>query len=201
MATWNKKDVAKELVMSLHTKYGTDLLTSSILARRNIISGTEVQYFLEDDKRFLHCPFLFDSMEDACDRITSTTLLYQYLKSIGIDVQYKIPSGDDDFGLSIEAIDNFAANYGTLIITVDNGIFCKKEVVVAGVFTVCYEILVLASMVAIMPVSFVSFFMRLSAPLVMVFSAIKFREQSVKNQLIFGCLALILALPMMFVAR
>lgn len=80
-------------------------------------------------------------------------------------------------------------------------IFCKKEVVVAGVFTVCYEILVLASMVAIMPVSFVSFFMRLSAPLVMVFSAIKFREQTVKNQLIFGCLALVLALPMMFVAR
>jgi len=149
MATWNKKNVAKELVMSLHTKYGTDLLTSSILARRNIINGNEVQYILEDDKRFLHCPFLFDTMEDACDRIldakeegekvlifgdrdvdgiTSTTLLYQYLKSIGIDVQYKIPSGDDDFGLSIEAINDFAANYGTLIITVDNGITCKKEV-------------------------------------------------------------------------
>lgn len=149
MATWNKKNIAKELVMSLHTKYGTDLLTSSILARRDIITGSEVQYFLEQDKRFLHCPFLFDRMEDACDRIldakeegekvlifgdrdvdgiTSTTLLYQYLKSIGIDVQYKIPSGDDDFGLSIDAIDNFAANYGTLIITVDNGICCKKEV-------------------------------------------------------------------------
>lgn len=149
MATWNKKNIAKELVMSLHTKYGTDLLTSSILARRDIITGGEVQYFLEQDKRFLHCPFLFDTMEDACDRIldakeegekvlifgdrdvdgiTSTTLLYQYLKSIGIDVQYKIPSGDDDFGLSIDAIDNFAANYGTLIITVDNGICCKKEV-------------------------------------------------------------------------
>ena len=149
MATWNKKNIAKELVMSLHTKYGTDLLTSSILARRDIITGSEVQYFLEQDKRFLHCPFLFDTMEDACDRIldakeegekvlifgdrdvdgiTSTTLLYQYLKSIGIDVQYKIPSGDDDFGLSIDAIDNFAANYGTLIITVDNGICCKKEV-------------------------------------------------------------------------
>ena len=149
MANWNKKSVEKELVVSLHTKYGTDLLTSSILARRNIISGNEIQYFFEDDKRFLHCPFLFDTMEDACDRIldakeegekvlifgdrdvdgiTSTTLLYQYLKSIGIDVQYKIPSGDDDFGLSIEAINDFAANYGTLIITVDNGICCKKEV-------------------------------------------------------------------------
>ena len=149
MATWNKKNVAKELIMSLHTKYGTDLLTSSILARRDIITGSDVQYFLEQDKRFLHCPFLFDTMEDACDRIldakeegekvlifgdrdvdgiTSTTLLYQYLKSLGIDVQYKIPSGDDDFGLSIDAINDFAANYGTLIITVDNGICCKKEV-------------------------------------------------------------------------
>ena len=149
MATWNKKNVAKELIMSLHTKYGTDLLTSSILARRDIITGSNVQYFLEQDKRFLHCPFLFDTMEDACDRIldakeegekvlifgdrdvdgiTSTTLLYQYLKSLGIDVQYKIPSGDDDFGLSIDAINDFAANYGTLIITVDNGICCKKEV-------------------------------------------------------------------------
>ena len=149
MATWNKKNVAKELIMSLHTKYGTDLLTSSILARRDIITGSDVQYFLEQDKRFLHCPFLFDTMEDACDRIldakeegekvlifgdrdvdgiTSTTLLYQYLKSLGIDVQYKIPSGDDDFGLSIDAINDFATNYGTLIITVDNGICCKKEV-------------------------------------------------------------------------
>lgn len=149
MAAWNKKNVAKELIMSLHTKYGTDLLTSSILARRDIITGSDVQYFLEQDKRFLHCPFLFDTMEDACDRIldakeegekvlifgdrdvdgiTSTTLLYQYLKSLGIDVQYKIPSGDDDFGLSIDAINDFAANYGTLIITVDNGICCKKEV-------------------------------------------------------------------------
>jgi hypothetical protein len=80
-------------------------------------------------------------------------------------------------------------------------IFTQKEVVVAGIFNVCYEILILASMVAIMPVSFVSFFMRLSAPLVMVWSAVKFKEQTVKNQLAFGCLALILALPMMFVAK
>ena len=80
-------------------------------------------------------------------------------------------------------------------------IFTQKEVVVAGIFNVCYETLILASMVAIMPVSFVSFFMRLSAPLVMVWSAVKFKEQTIKNQLAFGCLALILALPMMFVAK
>lgn len=80
-------------------------------------------------------------------------------------------------------------------------IFMQKEVVIAGVFNVCYEVLILASMVTIMPVSFVSFFMRLSAPLVMVFSAIKFKEQTIKNQLIFGCLAILLALPIMFIPR
>ena len=80
-------------------------------------------------------------------------------------------------------------------------IFTKKEVVVAGIFTVCYEVLILASMIEIMPVSFVSFFMRLSAPMVMVFSAIRFKEQTIRNQLIFGCLAIIFALPMMFIAK
>ncbi len=80
-------------------------------------------------------------------------------------------------------------------------IFTQKEVVIAGVFNVCYEVLILACMVAVMPVSFVSFFMRLSAPLVMVWSAVKFKEQSIKNQLAFGCLAILLALPMMFIPK
>ena len=80
-------------------------------------------------------------------------------------------------------------------------IFMQKDVAVAGIFNVCYEVLILASMVVIMPVSFVSFFMRLSAPLVMVFSAIKFKEQTIKNQLVFGCLAILLAMPMMFIPK
>lgn len=48
---------------------------------------------------------------------------------------------------------------------------------------------------------FVSFFMRLSAPIVMIFSAIKFKEQTITNQFVFGCLAILFAIPMMFVAR
>lgn len=80
-------------------------------------------------------------------------------------------------------------------------VFGQKEVVKAGFFTLCYESVIIASMIAVMPVSIASFFMRLSAPVVMIFSAIKFREQTVKNQLIFGGLAIILALPMMFVAK
>lgn len=49
-----------------------------------------------------------------------------------------------------------------------------------------------------MPVSFVTLFMRLAAPIVMIISAVIYHEQSVKNQLSFSLLAFLLALPLIF---
>ena len=69
MSEWNKKSVAKEIIHELNEHYGCDLLTSSILARRQVIKGKDILYYMEDDKRFLHNPFLFSQMEDAVDRI------------------------------------------------------------------------------------------------------------------------------------
>lgn len=149
MTVWNKKDVSKEVIKELHTRYGCDLLTASILARRGITKSSEVLFYLEDDLRYQHNPFLFSTMEDAVDRIldakdegekvlifgdrdvdgiTSTTVLYQCLSDMGIDVQYRLPSGNDQYGLSIAAIDDFAKEYGTLIITVDCGISNNIEI-------------------------------------------------------------------------
>lgn len=149
MKNWIKKEIDKESVINFSKKYSLDLLTSSIFLRRGISKGDDLLFYLEDDLRFLHNPFLFDQMEDAVDRIldakdegekvlifgdrdvdgiTSTTILYEYLKSIGIDVEFRVPMGDESYGLSIEAIDEFAKNYGTLIITVDNGISNIEEV-------------------------------------------------------------------------
>ena len=149
MKTWNKKDVSKEMIRELMDKYNIDSLTASILLRRNIKSGEDIQYFLENDKRFLHNPFLFSNMEDAVDRIlqaqeegeivlifgdrdvdgiSSTTILYEYLKSINIDVRWKLPTGNDGYGLSTDAIDDFYKNNGTLIITVDCGISNNEEI-------------------------------------------------------------------------
>jgi len=125
------------------------MLVSSILTRREITNGSDILYYLENDIRYLHNPFLFNTMEDAVDRIlsakeekekvlvfgdrdvdgiTSTTLLFQYLKDLGIDVNWRLPTGDDSYGLSIQAIDEFASNYGTLIITVDCGISNYDEI-------------------------------------------------------------------------
>lgn len=149
MSTWNKKYFAKETAYSIHTKYGVDLLTASIFARRRITEGSDILYFLENDKRFLHSPFLFNEMEDAVDRIldakdegekvlifgdrdvdgiTSTALLFQYLKELGLDVKWQLPRLDDRFGLTNKVVDDFAAEYGTLIITVDCGIRCNEEI-------------------------------------------------------------------------
>ena len=153
MSKWNKKNISKEVVKELHDRFGCDFLTASILTRRNITTGNDVLFFLEDDTRFLHNPFLFNEMEDAVDRIldakdegekvlifgdkdvdgvTSTALLYEYLCELGIDVVWRLPTGDDAYGLSIKAIDDFAAAYGTLIITVDCGISNNEEIAYAN---------------------------------------------------------------------
>jgi single-stranded-DNA-specific exonuclease len=146
---WNKKDVSPELVKDICAKYGCDLLTASILARRGVTTGGEIRYFLEEDPRHLRNPFELPGMEDAVERIiaakeegekvmvfgdrdvdgiTGTALLTGCLEGLGMDVSWRIPTGDDRYGLSAGAVEEFAAAYGTLIITVDCGISNSAEV-------------------------------------------------------------------------
>lgn len=144
-----KKEISKEVVKEICSRFGCSPLVASIFARRNITEGEQIKYFLEKDLRYLHMPFLLPSLEDAVDRIldakeegekvlifgdrdvdgiTSTTILYRILKSMGMDVRWKIPTGEDSYGLSIKAVEEFAADYGTLIITVDCGISNNAEI-------------------------------------------------------------------------
>ncbi|MCL2721891.1 MAG: DHH family phosphoesterase, partial [Treponema sp.] len=146
---WEKREISGDLVKEISTKYGCDLLTASILARRGHKSGDSIRYFLEDDITSLRNPFALDGMEDAVERIlaakeegekvlifgdgdvdgiTGTALLAGYLENIGIDVSWRIPTGDESYGLSLEAVEDFAAKDGTLIITVDCGISRFAEI-------------------------------------------------------------------------
>ena len=77
-------------------------------------------------------------------------------------------------------------------------IFSRFDLAGAGSFYVVSEFLIIYSSINLLPVSFVAVFMRLAAPVVMVVSAIKYREQSWHNQLVFGTSALLLALPLIF---
>ena len=146
---WEKKEISPEKVKEIAEKYGCDLLTASILARRGLFQGEAAMFVLEDDVRHLRNPFGLPDMEDAVERIlaareegekvmifgdsdvdgiTGTVLLTRYLKSLGMDVCWRIPAGDEPYGLSMNAVEKFAAEYGTLIITVDCGISRNAEI-------------------------------------------------------------------------
>ncbi|MDR1858779.1 MAG: single-stranded-DNA-specific exonuclease RecJ [Treponema sp.] len=154
---WEKKAVSPEQVKDISAKYGCDLLAASIFARRGITTGDSIQFFLEDDLRFLRNPFDLPGMEDAVERIlaakdegervlvfgdsdvdgiTGTALLVEYLTGLGMDIRWRIPRGDDPYGLSMEAVEEFAADYSTLIITADCGISHFAEIRRAGELSV-----------------------------------------------------------------
>ncbi len=149
---WKKKAVASQDVKHLHEQYGLDLLCSSIMVRRGLTSSDQVKFHLESELTYLHNPFLFDDMEEVVDRIngavsegelvrvfgdrdvdgiTSTALLVQELQRLGIDVSYKLPEGDEPYGLTMEGVDTAYEDDVTLIITVDCGISNNSEIAYA----------------------------------------------------------------------
>lgn len=150
MNNWNnKKAVTRQQIEPLCTKYGVSELMASILYRRGITEGKDLLYYLEEDLRFQHSPFCFSTMEDAVERIisakeegekvlifgdsdvdgiTSTAILYEFLRDFGLDVSYKLPLADAPYGLSKQAVQEHAENGGSLIITVDCGISNFEEI-------------------------------------------------------------------------
>lgn len=149
MSNWNKKPVTSGQIEPLCEKYNIDKILASILVRRGITEGQDILYYLENDLRFQHSPFLLNTMEDAVERIlqakeegekilifgdsdvdgvTSTAILYEYLKAQDYDVTWRLPLADDAYGLSKAAIDDFAEQGGSLIITVDCGISNNEEI-------------------------------------------------------------------------
>lgn len=67
------------------------------------------------------------------DGITSTVLLYTFLKAQGADVIYEIPLREGEgYGLHESAVRRLAGEGVSLLITVDNGIAAQEEVARAG---------------------------------------------------------------------
>ncbi len=148
-SNWVKKPVTKQQIEPLCNKFNISPLLASIFVRRGITEGADLLYYLEDDLRFQHNPFLLSGMEDAVERIlqakeegekvlifgdsdvdgvSSTAILYEEFVSLGLEVQWRLPLDDDGYGLNLSAIDDFAAQDGSLIITVDCGISNNDEI-------------------------------------------------------------------------
>ena len=137
---WLVAQYDKALAAELAEECDIDALVSLILVSRGLCDPFEVEEFLSDDQQ-LGDPFDLADMDKACDRIlaavdngekicvygdydadgvTSTAILYTYLKSKGAQVSYMVPERAEGYGISITAVDKMHQEGINLIITVES---------------------------------------------------------------------------------
>ena len=131
---------------------GMPALIHGLLMQRGISSREEAEAFLHPAAEQLHDPMLLSDMaqaverilrarenrEDVCvfgdydvDGVSASSLLSLYLKEIGFHVSVYIPSRHEEgYGLNEQAIIEIVKN-SSLLITVDCGISCSREVALA----------------------------------------------------------------------
>lgn len=126
---------------------------SAVLLNRGIQTREQIIEYIGKSLEGIHNPMLLPDIEKACKRIiyaienkekiviygdydvdgvTSTALLYSFLKEYGADVKYFIPDRiRDGYGLNIKAINKISKLGTRLLITVDCGITSVGEVELA----------------------------------------------------------------------
>lgn len=142
---WILKDAPDPLLVDKlmqETPYSEAIV--QLLINRGHLSYDTMDSFLDPDKDCFHDPFLLKDMDKAADRIiealvnkqnilvwgdydvdgiTSTSLMYLFLHSLGGNVFYKIPSREfDGYGMSESGIEELIQKKINLIVTVDCGI-------------------------------------------------------------------------------
>lgn len=149
MKNWSKEGVSALRVKELSEKYGIDPISASILIRRGFDNEESLRYFIVHDEIVLHSPFLFKDMQVFTDRvkkaidnkekiflfgdrdtdgITSLALMHNWLNKVGVENVLRLPTGDDNYGLSLESVEEAIKEGCTLVITVDCGITATESV-------------------------------------------------------------------------
>ncbi len=131
--------------------YATDNLVEKILTGRGITGAANVHKFLNPSiKEYMPDPSVLCDMDAAArviadavianqkiaiygdydvDGITSTAIFVKYLRALGADVIWHLPTREGEgYGLNIAAVDDIAAAGARLMITVDCGISGGAEV-------------------------------------------------------------------------
>lgn len=140
----------EELVKKISEKYGVSELVATIMVNRGIVEDKDIEIFLNPTRNNFYDPFDLPDMEKAIKRIekaienkektiiygdydvdgiTSITVLKKFLEERGLNADYYIPNRlDEGYGLNNTALEKFAKEKYTLMITVDCGISGNKEI-------------------------------------------------------------------------
>lgn len=146
---WIFSKFDKEYAADIAERYELSPFAAVLLASKNFEDEEELEAFLSVDNAFLVDPYELPDMEKAvlrinkaienferimvygdydADGVSSTALLYLYLKSQGADVQYYIPDRlAEGYGMNLDAVRKIKERDVDLIITVDNGISAILE--------------------------------------------------------------------------
>ena len=146
---YKSEKIKKDAIIAFAEKLQLPPLIAALLLTRGINTEALAEKYLKKSLENIHNPFLLNDMDIAADRIitainenekitiygdydvdgiTSTSMLYKFLRSIGADAEYYIPDRKDGYGLNIIAINKIARNGTKLMITVDCGITSVGEV-------------------------------------------------------------------------
>ena len=128
---WILKEFDKEKVVEISKKFKISPLIAIILYNRGVREDEDIREFLARDLSAMHDPFLMKDMDKATERITeakekgekitiygdydvdgitSIAILYKYLKSMGVDVDYYVPDRMvEGYGVNREALDKIKA--------------------------------------------------------------------------------------------
>lgn len=123
---------------------------AELLVRRGVATPEEADAFFQPSLAGLHDPFLMPDMDKAVTRLnramgakerimvygdydvdgtTAVALVYKYLQNYYSNVEYYIPTRDDEgYGISLKSIDYAADNGVKLIIVLDCGIKAVDEI-------------------------------------------------------------------------
>ena len=141
---------ADDIISAIARENGISEVTAKLIYNRGYCTSGSVDAFLHPVVEGFHDPYLMMDMDKAVRRIkesldrgdkitvygdydvdgvTSVTLIYLYLKELGADIDYYIPSrSKEGYGLSQMSLDNLKEKGTKLIITVDTGITANAEV-------------------------------------------------------------------------
>lgn len=147
---YSGKDDQRQAAQQMSEELGVSFLFAVLLYNRGYTNADSARRFLRFEETDFHDPFLLADMDAAVERIlravdnkekiyiygdydvdgvTSASLLYLYLTSLGAQVSIKIPKREGEgYGVSKPAIQTIAESGATLIITVDTGITANDEV-------------------------------------------------------------------------
>ncbi|MBQ7760665.1 MAG: single-stranded-DNA-specific exonuclease RecJ [Clostridia bacterium] len=138
------------IVEKISNELGVSEILASLIVNRGYKTPQDARDFITKSQEILHDPFLLNDMDVATDIIlsaiannkkitifgdfdvdgvTSVSILYLYLQSIGANVNYYIPARlTEGYGMSCTAIDKLHKDGTNLIITVDTGVTGIEEI-------------------------------------------------------------------------